>query len=213
MQQTTAFWDKVAERYSRQPIKDMDAYTYTLDRTRSYLAEGDKVLELGCGTGSTALLLAPSVAEYTASDISSEMSRIGRGKAEDAGITNITFVTAEVDGKALGEGPYDAILAFNLLHLVEDLPAALRAVHKRLKPGGTFISKTPSMPSGNKPLVYRLLPLFLPIMRLFGKAPGYVNLRQIKELEDLIAKAGFKIIETGNYPASPANRFVVARKV
>ena len=45
------FWDKAATKYAADPIKDMAAYTYTLERTRSYLRDSDTMLEIGCGTG------------------------------------------------------------------------------------------------------------------------------------------------------------------
>ena len=61
MQETMKFWDGIAEKYAKRPISDMAAYEYTLGRTRSYLKPEDQVLELGCGTGSTALLLAGDV--------------------------------------------------------------------------------------------------------------------------------------------------------
>ena len=49
-------------------------------------------------------------------------------------------------------------------------------------------------------------------MQLIGKAP-YVNFMEITELEEIISSEGFKIVETGNYPASPPNRYIVARKI
>ena len=58
MQQAETFWDGAAENYAKSPIRDVEAYNYTLERTRTYLSPTDKVLEVGCGTGSTALLLA-----------------------------------------------------------------------------------------------------------------------------------------------------------
>jgi len=76
------FWDNAAEKYSKDPIADMEGYTYTLERTRSYLSVTDHVLELGCGTGSTALELAGSVAKITASDIAPKMIQIAKEKAE-----------------------------------------------------------------------------------------------------------------------------------
>ena len=51
-----------APKYAKSPIKDVPAYEYTLGRTRSYLKPTDAVLELGCGTGGTALKLADAVA-------------------------------------------------------------------------------------------------------------------------------------------------------
>ena len=74
-----AFWDKAAEKYAKSAIADPDAYEYTLGRTRTYLKPTDNVLELGCGTGSTALVLASDVAKISAVDISKGMLEIARG--------------------------------------------------------------------------------------------------------------------------------------
>ncbi|MEO0865827.1 MAG: class I SAM-dependent methyltransferase, partial [Pseudomonadota bacterium] len=46
-----AFWDKLAPKYYKQPISDMQAYEETLARTVSYLGPETRMLELGCGTG------------------------------------------------------------------------------------------------------------------------------------------------------------------
>lgn len=212
MKTPAVFWDGIAEKYAKDPIKDMESYTYTLERTRSYLNKDDHVLELGCGTGSTGLLLAKSVKHYTASDVSPNMSRIGIEKAKKDGATNISFVTGDVLSDAIDDGPYNAVMAFNLLHLLEDLPAALTRIHGMLKPDGLFISKTVCRFGKETSLKYRLLWIALPVMQFFGKAP-FVNLRPIPELEELITAHGFKIIETGNYPASPPSRYIVARKL
>ena len=86
MIQNATFWDKVAPKYAKSPIADQAAYEYTLDRTRTYLNPKDSVLELGCGTGSTALLLAPDVKQITAIDLSPGMLVIAREKAAKAGV-------------------------------------------------------------------------------------------------------------------------------
>lgn len=209
MQTAQTFWDKTAEKYSKSPIKNVPAYEKTMERTRSYLSENDSVLELGCGTGSTALLLADAVKDITASDISANMIGIARNKAADQGTDNVTFVQATpTDGK-LPAGPFDAVLAFNFLHLLEDVPGALRAVHQRLKPGGVFISKTPCL---SQHLKFRLLRLPVAVMRLFGRAP-YVDFLTFHDIESIIEKEGFQIIEAGNFPNQALSRFIVARKV
>ena len=63
-----AFWDKIAERYAARPIDNPDAYEATLERVRHWLHPDWHVLELGCGTGTTALKLAGSAAQITATD-------------------------------------------------------------------------------------------------------------------------------------------------
>ena len=212
MQDTAKFWDKVAVKYAGRPIADEDAYARTLERTRSYLSPNDGVLEVGCGTGSTALLLAGDVGRITASDLSGNMIRIGSEKARDQGISNVTFVNAALFDGVLENGPWDAVLAFNLLHLLEDLPAAIGRIDGLLKPGGLFISKTICATGPGMPLKLRLMKMILPLMQWIGKAP-YVHFMAIEELEETIASGGFTIIETGNYPASPPSRYIVARKI
>jgi hypothetical protein len=60
------FWDKRADKYSKSPVKDQENYDRTLDCTRKHLSASDQALEVGCETGTTALLLAPSVKQITA---------------------------------------------------------------------------------------------------------------------------------------------------
>ena len=74
------FWDKIARRYATDPIKDVAGYERTLDRTLHYFSSTDTVLELGCGTGTTALRLAPHVSRMVAADLSGEMIKISRGR-------------------------------------------------------------------------------------------------------------------------------------
>ncbi len=200
------FWDKVARKYAASPIKNMDAYTKTMDRTRAYFSKEDKVLEVGCGSGSTAILLATSVAHITASDISANMIEIAKGGARDQEVENVSFVQAALPDATLEQESYDAVLAFNTLHLVPDLPPVIRNLREALKPGGMLITKTMCLAEQSR---LWALPLFL--MRLIGKAP-YVSLLTFDALEQSMIEAGFELIETGSYPA-PRNRFIVAKKV
>ena len=121
MTDTARFWDRSAKKYASAPIKDIPAYEYTLDRTRSYLMPTDRVLELGCGTGSTGLLLAGAAAQYHGTDISPEMIRIARDKAAAEAVDNITFTAATAQEGMVAAGPVDVVLALNLLHLLRDV--------------------------------------------------------------------------------------------
>ncbi len=205
MDQDAAFWDKIAREYAASPIKDMAAYTKTLDRTRAHLSKDDEVLEVGCGTGSTAIRLAGHVAHLTASDISANMIEIGRERAREQGVENVSFVQAALPAATLEAESYDAVLAFNTLHLLRDLPPVLRNLRDALKPGGLLITKTVCLAEQSR---LWAVPLFF--MRLIGKAP-YVHLLTFDELEQAMVEAGFEILETDLLPA-PRSRFVVARK-
>lgn len=217
MRQAADFWNDAAERYARRPIADMAAYEDTLARARRHLRASDHALELGCGTGTTALLLAGSVARYTATDLSPAMIAIGRRKAAAEGAATLRFAVAPVGGgaddDAFASGAQDVVLAFNLLHLVPDLAATLAEVARLLKPGGTFISKTPCRPSaGFGPrLKFALIRAVVPAMQLIGKAPP-VTFFTATELEERMQEAGFRMVETKSYGTTLESRFLVALK-
>lgn len=206
MTDSTKFWDKIARKYAKRPIKDMASYDLTMERTRAHLDRGHKVLELGCGTGTTALRLADSARHILATDVSPAMIEIGQEKAQAAGTDRVSFLVAGVDDPRLTQAGTDRVLAFNLLHLLPDLNSALTRINAMLAPGGLLISKTICL--GDKGRALRWL---VRIMQLVGIAP-YVNFITIAALETALERAGFEIIETGTFPASPPSRFVVARK-
>jgi len=201
------FWDRVARKYAARPIGNSDAYEKTLDITRSHLKPTDSVLEIGCGTGSTALLLAPDVAQYLASDPAPQMVAIGREKALQAQISGLRNAQGALGDPALGTGPYDAVLAYNLLHLLPDIPGDLAKIHALLAPGGVFLSKTGCISGWRN--IFRPI---VGILRLFGKAPA-INFISVAKLEQSIRQAGFDIIDACEPSGSPLGRLVVARKI
>lgn len=206
MNTATAFWDRVAEKYAKSPIKDMASYEYTLGRTKSYLSKDDFVLEVGCGTGSTALLIAPEVAEILGTDISPEMVRIAKAKLQDSPLDNVSFATMAETGIDGIKEPITAVLALNFLHLVGDPQKTIEDIARVLPVGGLFISKTACL----RKKAWLFKPM-IKVMQLFGKAP-YVSFMSVSEVDAMIEDAGFEILETENRPASTPNRFVVARK-
>ena len=134
------FWDKAAPKYFKQPISNMQAYEETLARTVSYLGPDSRVLELGCGTGGTALRLAPHVRSVVATDFSKGMIEQAKGREQ---ADNVTFMVADTFSPELEPGVFDVIVGFNLFHLVEDPQATYARIHDLLAPGGLFVSKTP----------------------------------------------------------------------
>jgi ubiquinone/menaquinone biosynthesis C-methylase UbiE len=200
-----AFWNGMAQRYADSPMRNPQMWEKTLELTRARLAPEASVLELGCGTGSTALRLAPHLGRYTGTDDASGMIGIAREKLAGTPVEGLSFDTARTGDGSLPEGPFDAVLAFNLLHLVPDLPATLAEARDLLKPGGYLITKTPCL-GGNR---YAALWPVVSVLRLIGKAPP-LRFIGANRLEAQIAAAGFDILERGDYP--PPSRFVVARR-
>lgn len=140
MTTSTKFWNKIAEKYSKQPISDEAAYEKKLAVTRDYLRPDMEVLEIGCGTGSTALLHAPYVKHIHAIDFSANMIAIAQGKADH--IDNVTFEQATIEDLNIPDQSLDVVLGLSILHLLEDKEVAISRVYQMLKPGGVFITST-----------------------------------------------------------------------
>lgn len=207
MSTSDLFWTKVSKRYAKQRISNPDGYEATLARTLSYLRQTDEVLEIGAGTSSTALRLAPHVANYLATDFSAGMTEIGQTKAFDASIPGLRVAQAALGDETIGAGPYDAVLALNLLHLLPDLDGDLGKVAAVLPTGGVFISKSVCL--GRSGWALRAM---IRVMQMVGKAP-YVSFFTAPELEARIKAAGFEIVESDDYGKRMASQYIVARKI
>lgn len=200
------FWDRAARRYAARPVADMGAYETTLERSRAWLKPGDQVLEIGCGTGTTALQLAPHAGCITGSDISPEMIAIAEEKRAAEGVGNVDFIAAPLSDARLADQAFDVVLAFNVLHLLDDLPAALNRISSLLRPGGLMISKSPCLAEMSV-----ALRLVIPAMRLVGKAPP-VSFFGKATLRRAVEDAGFAIEESGLHADGGHSLFIVARK-
>jgi ubiquinone/menaquinone biosynthesis C-methylase UbiE len=196
------FWDRIANRYAARPIKDTATYEAMLADAAGRLTSTDRVLEIGCGTGSISIRLAPHAGSWTATDFSAEMLRIARAKTAPE---NLSFVLADAGDAFEGE-PFDAICAFQVLHLVDDLPGLLSRIHAQLKPGGLLIAKTWCFAD----MGLRLRGLFL-VLRVVGLFPPAKALTKTA-LRQAIGEASFEIEDERVFGQNPHGPYIVARK-
>jgi ubiquinone/menaquinone biosynthesis C-methylase UbiE len=207
----TKFWDKIAEKYYKKPISDQLSYEYKLKKTREYLKPDMHVLELGCGTGGTAVLQAPFVKSYLATDISPKMIELAKNREELKEIEHLHFKTADIDDLKLDIGSYDVVFALSLLHLLKKPKRAVKEIYDLLKPGGVFVSSTSCIAD-----TMRFFKYIGPLGAKTGLIP-YVNVFSSTELKHFIDNAGFKIEykwqakETG-YGKDMAT-FIIAKKL
>ena len=200
----TRFWNWNAERYARQAIADEASYQKKLATTQKVLTPEMRVVEFGCGTGSTAIVHAPNVKTYHAIDVSEKMIEIGRAKAADAGLSNLEFTVGTLEEAGLPDASCDAILGLNILHLVPDVVGTIGTVARVLKPGRHFFSSTICLKNlhGNLRLLglaTRVIPFF-PTVRSFS----------VEDLETMLKGAGFAIAE--RFEQRPGVVFLVAVK-
>ena len=205
MYKEAKFWDKIAKKYARQPIGDDEAYQKKLEKTREYLTSETEVFELGCGTGSTALLHAPYVKHIHATDISSAMIAIAQGKAKDQGVGNVTFETVALDDVQVADGSKDVVLGHSIFHLLKNREEALAHIYRMLKPGGVLISSTPCV---GETMGY--LKFISPLARWLGFFP-FLRFFNIEDLKKNIANTGFNV-EYEWRVGKTMVLFVVARK-
>lgn len=204
----TRFWDHAARKYSADPIADEAGYERSLARTAEFMRATDVTFEFGCGTGTTALKLAPHCAHLLATDISAEMIAIAREKEAAEGTGNVTFEVGVINDERWRDKAFDLVLGFNILHLLDERQAALEAVHSLLKPGGLFISKTPCLTE-----MSFAIRLALPLMQAIGKAP-HVDFFSETTLTGEITQAGFEIVASERHGTrgKDVRAFIVARK-
>ncbi len=205
MDQSAKFWDKIAERYSKQPIADEAAYQKKLQVTREYFRPDMEVLEFGCGTGSTAITHAPYVKHIQAIDISSKMLEIAQGKANAENIENVTFKRSTIDEFSVPDETLDAVLGLSILHLLDNKEEVIAKVHKMLKPGGIFVTSTACMGDTMK---------FFKVIAPIGKFLGLMPLLRVfttRELADSLTDAGFEIDQQWQ-PGKNKAVFIVAKK-
>lgn len=206
MNKSERFWDKTASQYDQIEKKDEQTYNHIIKRTKTHLQISNVVLDYGCGTGLISNEIAEDVKEIHAIDISSNMIAIADKKAKERTIANINYAHATIFDERYKKGSFDVILAFHVLHLLEDEHIVLQRMNDLLKPGGLLISATPCV--GEKILLRSML--------YFAGRVGFMpNIKsfKIRHLVDTIAEGNFSIVETDCLRKSSQEYFIIARKI
>src|SRR5258708_2539560 len=105
----------------------------------AHLRPGMRVLDLASGVGDPALSIAAEVApsgRVTATDLGPGMISLAEELARKKGITNIVFREANAESLPFPDQSYDVLTCRFGIMFFPDLPKALRACFRVLKPGG-----------------------------------------------------------------------------
>jgi ubiquinone/menaquinone biosynthesis C-methylase UbiE len=145
MEISRAPFDAVAESYdqrftfSKIGQAQRSAVWRELDRT---FHAGDRVLEIGCGTGVDACFLAERGVKVVACDSSPAMIQIAERRLREMGANTVDLrlLAAENLAEIQQEAPFDGVFSnFGALNCVEDLKAVGEDLGRLLKPGGTAL--------------------------------------------------------------------------
>ena len=105
------------------------------------LQQGERVLDLACGTGVVARLAAPKVGptgQVTGLDLNAEMLAVARALPPSSG-ASITWVEGSAMAMDLPDASFDIILCQQGFQFFPNKPAALREMHRVLVPGGRVV--------------------------------------------------------------------------
>jgi SAM-dependent methyltransferase len=120
------------------------AWLPALDGVVEKLQSGAKVADVGCGHGSSTILMAQAYpsSTFVGSDYHEGSIETARSRAQAAGVADrVRFETVAASSDH-GEG-YDLVTMFDCLHDMGDPVGAARQVHKMLAPHGTWMIVEP----------------------------------------------------------------------
>jgi 2-polyprenyl-3-methyl-5-hydroxy-6-metoxy-1,4-benzoquinol methylase len=196
MHKDEKFWDRIASKYDRIEKNDI-SYKIFIEKAREYIKVDDTILDFGCGTGLICNEIAENVGIIHAIDISTKMIEISTNKASERKIQNINFARTTIFDERFKEGSFDAVIAFNIFHLLEEPQKYFQRLNHILKPGGLIISSTPCMSEAP------LLNIILKFFSIIGMTPKLNSFTSI-EMEQLFFKASFNLLELNKIkPKSP----------
>ncbi|NKE64037.1 methyltransferase domain-containing protein [Lentzea sp. PSKA42] len=139
---TSQFWDAQAASFDDEPdhgLRDpwvRDAWARLLLPLMP--KPGASVVDLGCGTGSLAVLLASAGHDVHGLDFSEQMVEAAKAKAAAAGVA-VALATGDAAHPPYPESSFDVVLARHVLWALPDPAAALGEWVRLLRPGGVLL--------------------------------------------------------------------------
>lgn len=186
------FWRVQARRYDRAIELLNRRFHAMTEHVAAAVGDSDEVLEIGAGTGIVTLQVAPVVGRVVATDRSSEMLEILRGRLAEANATNVDVEVADALALTYADESFDAVIMANLLHLLPEPAAALAEARRVLRRPGLLCA--PTFCHGetwNARLVsYGLGLARFPVRTRFSG----------DELRTTIEVAGFEVVKATKYP-------------
>jgi ubiquinone/menaquinone biosynthesis C-methylase UbiE len=172
-----------------------------LEGVEEKLKKGAKVADVGCGLGSSTVVMAAAYPEanITGFDYHGPSVELAKAKAKDKGLSK--KVAFEVAGAQAFPGKdYDFIACFDCIHDMGDPEGALRHIRDALKPDGTLMVVEPfahdALEANHNPVgrVYFGFSTILCTPSAKSQAGGYTMGAQAGEarMREVAKKAGFK---------------------
>ncbi len=134
-------WNRIADLYATENAPPMAPVAGRVI-AHAALITGERVLDVGTGTGIITALAAPIVGQaghVTGIDISPEMLSFARKQIADRGLTNVTLREGGAESIHADDSSFDVVLASLSFMFVVDRATAAREVARVLRPGGRLV--------------------------------------------------------------------------
>ncbi|CCO23594.1 methyltransferase domain-containing protein [Maridesulfovibrio hydrothermalis] len=129
-------------------ISHGDQFSFHYQLGLDFIKENYSVLDIACGWGYGARMLARKAAKVTAADLD---IAIVRKAAAGKYFKNITFQTGNATDLGFADNTFDAVTSFETVEHVDHAPY-FSEMHRVIKPGGLLIFSTPQNILGHIPV-------------------------------------------------------------
>ena len=213
MNKAQKFWDKQAKRFDDSEKQFEHATQQLIAGTKEYLNANDNVLDFGCATGTKTLKLADGIKHIHGVDFSNEMISEAIKKKNNLNVTNVSFSQGTIFNNELEKSSFEKIIAYSIIHLLEESEKVIQRIHELLKPGGLFISETACF-KDKMDFKTRLEVTTYLFMNRLGIFPLHLNMFKTSDLEQLIKSQNFNIVKDENlFYNGMTISFIVAEKL
>jgi len=189
------FWDTQAKRFDGNDKQFESANLELIARVKKYLEPGDSVLDFGCGTGTKTIALAGVVRNIKGLDFSAEMIKVATIKKDEAKVANASFVHGTIYDQDLKAASFEKIVAFSIIHLLQDSEMTIRRIHELLKPGGMLIAETACFRDRMNFKTRIEVNSYL-LMKRLGIFPLHLNRFSVPGMERMINRNSFMIVNS-----------------
>ena len=134
----TATYNAAADHFDAAPLAFWDRHGRRAV-ARLNLPPGARVLDVGCGTGASALPAAAAVGpagSVVGIDVAENMLRRGRAKATALSLANVTFTRADMSATGYGDASFDAVISVFSIFFMPDMPGQVAELWRLVRPGG-----------------------------------------------------------------------------